>query len=126
MLFSSAAPVAAFALTGCAGQLANIQTQWAAFIDQVNAILATGCSTVLPAFTVTATTIELVVNALYPGVGAAVGGIVGAVQTVANAICNVKPTASARRGAVRRGSIIGVITVNGKTIPIQVNSIASR
>jgi hypothetical protein len=48
------------------------------------------------------------------------------VQTVANAICNVKPTASARRGEVRRGSIIGVITVNGKTIPIQVNSIASR
>jgi hypothetical protein len=81
----------ALGLASCPAELVKIEAQWAAFVDQVNAILATGCSTVLPAFTVTATTIELVVNALYPGVGAAVGGIVGAVQAVANAICNVKP-----------------------------------
>lgn len=124
-LLVGAAPVAALAVAGCSTQLATIQQDWSTFIDQVNAILAAGCSTVVPAFTATATTIEAVVNILYPGVGAAVSGVVGAVQEVASAICSTvpvePPAALAKKlaGSSRKlPVVIGTTVING--VPVTV------
>lgn len=115
------------ALGGCtAQQIAQAQAQWANFIDDVNQLLAAGCSTALPAFTATANTIEAVVLAIYPALSAAVSAGAAAVQAVAGAICRTVPSAppaqlSARlraNTARHLKTTIGNVTINGRVIPV--------
>ena len=124
-LLATAAPAAAFALAGCSStQIATAEQDWANFVDQVNKLLAGGCS-LLPGFVATANTISAVVTALYPTIGAAIAAGSSAVQAVANAICGAipaNPPVSLRRKLKASSPAlpvhVGDVTIGGKPIPI--------
>lgn len=128
IFLASVAPGAALVAAGCTpGQIAQAQQNLANFVDDVNNVLRAGCSTLLPAFTVTANTVEAVAAVLYPSVAAAVAAGALAVTNVANAICSAVPAAPvaqlrAKSLKARKlglaAPVIGNININGQVIPI--------
>ena len=120
ILLASAAPLA---IAGCtSAQIATAQSDVANFIDQVNALVAAGCATGVPAFVALASTVESVAAALYPSVSAAIAAGVAAVNSVASAICSSvsTPVASAKLKATAPNVVarVGNANINGKIIPI--------
>ena len=125
MLLTSIAPGALLAVAGCTtAQQAQVTAAYTAFLAQVQALVAKGCS-IGTGFIPAIPSIEAVVNILFPGLGAAVAGVAGAVNSVATALCgataSTPPAVLARRlKASSPGSpvVIGNIVVNGQAVQV--------
>jgi phage-related protein len=118
-LFASVGAASLAALGACTTSTTNIATEWSNFVDQVNQVLAAGCSSGLT-FLATAESIASVVASLYgPGGTAIVGTISGAVTAVATDICSAvpanNPPASAALKAKLKGSSPGLPVTIGVT-----------
>jgi hypothetical protein len=126
MLLSGIAPGAvAIALVGCtAAQQAAITTAYDNFLAQVQAIVAKGCS-IGAGFIPAIPSIEAVINILYPGLGSAVAGVAGAINSVANALCTAMPAnppLALRKRLMASGPsnvvLIGPINVKGQQVQV--------
>ena len=124
-LLTTVAPGAALVVAGCTtAQQATITAAYDDFLSQVQSLVAKGCS-IGAGFIPAIPSIEAVVNILFPGLGTAVAGVVGAVNTVATALCGA--TAGQTPASVRKklsvssqGTpvTIGTITVGGQAVQV--------
>jgi hypothetical protein len=127
MLLTGIAPGALLAVAGCtSAQQAAITATYNNFLAQVQTLVAAGCN-VGAGFIPAIPSIEAVVNILYPGLGTAVAGVAGAINSVASALCSATsttpPAALSRRLAASSPGTpvyVGTITVNGPNGPAQV------
>lgn len=125
LLGTSAVGALALAVAGCtSAEQATITAAYNNFLAQVQSLVAAGCN-VGTGFIPAIPSIEAVVNILFPGLGTAVAGVAGAVNSVATALCgataSTPPAALERRltrSSVAVPVVIGTITVNG--LPVQV------